>query len=528
MGTSAKQVINFMNGISYELSPLETLNFVTTSCIRGEPQYYRKGTENKEKVYLNRVPEQAFGQMIFQNFRNESMMSVFDKAVDDALTYDFAATLKFAVELRTKYLMRLNPQVIIMKAALHPLRAEFNKNNPNFFKNIIHQVVGRPDDLYHQFEIYLEIAGNKSKLPGIIKRSWAQSLETTNKYQLKKYLNQGHIIDLIRLSHPDPKKNPNLSEIVKTGTLEVDETEQTWETLKSSGKNWMEILSSNMHMGHMALLRNLRGIHNEFSEEWNNQRKVQIENLVTQLKNGVVGGKQFPFRYYTAYRELSKLADNETKQMLLKGVEDCLQISVENFPKLEGDVVSLSDNSGSAHGAFTSAYGSVTVSDIANLSALITAYNCTGTGYVGIFGDRLDMFKVDKTRPLLEQHGEIRERGQQVGMSTENGIWIFFKNALAGDNMYKFNHVFIYSDMQAGHGGLYGCNPSEYKQYIYQNHGSNIDVMKLVEEYRKKIDAKTTFFSVQVAGYNNSIFPENFYRGAIMSGWTGKEVPMAV
>jgi hypothetical protein len=30
-------------------------------------------------------------------------------------------------------------------------------------------------------------------------------------------------------------------------------------------------------------------------------------------------------------------------------------------------------------------------------------------------------------------------------------------------------------------------------------------------------------FSVQVAGYDNSALPENLYRGAVLTGWTGKE-----
>ena len=34
---------------------------------------------------------------------------------------------------------------------------------------------------------------------------------------------------------------------------------------------------------------------------------------------------------------------------------------------------------------------------------------------------------------------------------------------------------------------------------------------------------KVNLFSVQVAGYDNSVLPENLYRGAILAGWTGKE-----
>lgn len=48
--------------------------------------------------------------------------------------------------------------------------------------------------------------------------------------------------------------------------------------------------------------------------------------------------------------------------------------------------------------------------------------------------------------------------------------------------------------------------------------------MKLVETYRELVNPKTNVFSVQVAGYNNSLTPQNTYRTSIMQGWTGKEV----
>ena len=50
-----------------------------------------------------------------------------------------------------------------------------------------------------------------------------------------------------------------------------------------------------------------------------------------------------------------------------------------------------------------------------------------------------------------------------------------------------------------------------------------IDVLALVEKYRQTVNAKVNVFSVQVAGYDNSVLPENLYRGAILAGWTGKE-----
>jgi len=77
--------------------------------------------------------------------------------------------------------------------------------------------------------------------------------------------------------------------------------------------------------------------------------------------------------------------------------------------------------------------------------------------------------------------------------------------------------------MQAGHGGLFGERSSEYREFIHKKGGTYIDVLALVEKYRKTVNSKVNVFTVQVGGYNNSVLPENLYRGAILAGWTGKE-----
>ena len=74
-----------------------------------------------------------------------------------------------------------------------------------------------------------------------------------------------------------------------------------------------------------------------------------------------------------------------------------------------------------------------------------------------------------------------------------------------------------------GKSGLYGVNSSEYSEDVHKKGGSYIDVLALVNAYRKKVNPKVNVFTVQVAGYNNSVLPENFYRGAVLAGWTGKE-----
>lgn len=500
-------VENFMGGNSYKLNPLQTLKIVAASSIFGEPQYYRDGISAPMTIKNHStLMEYSIIEDLFKDKR--SAADVFTSAIDDALNYDFKGVLDLALELRQDYFMRLNPAVIFVRATMHNHRAEFNESNPGYMKSVGFAIAPRPDDVTNQFEYFMYINKTKNGMPSLLKRTWAESLESYSRYQLNKYKGK-RLIDLVRLSHAN---NEDINELMRTGTLEVKDTEQTWEMMKSAGKTWTEILST-INMPHMALLRNLRGI---FSEVTDRSAAVEILN---KLKAGVLNGKQFPFRYFSAYKAISK-SDINHLELVKDALEECLDISVANMPKLSGKVACLSDNSGSSWGTMNSEYGSVHVAEIANLSSLITALQ-SEEGYVGVFGDNLSLKGVSKRNGLLSQLEETSNRGRAQGGGTENGIWLFWDEAIK--NKVHYDTVFIYSDMQAGHGGLYGTNPSEYKEFIHKRRGSYIDVLALVEKYRKTVNPKVNVFSVQVAGYDNAALPENLYRGAILAGWTGKE-----
>jgi len=294
----------------------------------------------------------------------------------------------------------------------------------------------------------------------------------------------------------------------------VSETEQTWESLKSQGKTWKEILNT-IKVPHMALLRNLRGIFTEVNDT------ELAKKVMADLKSGVLYGKQFPFRYYTAYREIEKVNINH-KGMILDTLQECLDTSIANFPKLKGKVACLSDNSGSSWGQMTSEYGSTHIAEIANLSSIITAL-CSDEGYVGVFGERLSLKPVSKRDGIITQLEETCKRGKAQGQSCEHGIWLFLREAI--NKKVHYDTIFIYSDMQAGHGGLYGNGIPKTDAHANGSSYANsyVDVLKMIDEYREKVNSKVNVITTQVAGYNNSVVPENLYRGAILGGWTGKE-----
>jgi hypothetical protein len=499
-------VENFMGGTSYEINPLDRLRIVAASSIFGEPQYYRDGL--KAPSNLSTLSKYSIFSPMYKS--DLTSVEIFENAIDSALDYDFKETLDLALELRNKFFMRLNPAFIFIRASQHSNRTGFNESNPGYMKNVGKSISLRPDDLTNQFEYYMYKNAGKKGLSSLVKRTWAEKLGEFSRYQLNKYKGK-RLIDLVRISHA---KGEDINELMSTGTLKLKETEKTWETLRSEGKTWKEITDTIL-IPHMALLRNLRGIFTEVED------RTITARILSQLKSGVESGKQFPFRYWSAFKAVQN-SDIHHKQLVLDTLEECLDISVTNMPKLKGKTACLSDNSGSAWGSFNSEYGAVTVAEIANLSSLTTALQ-SDEGIVGVFGDNLSLKEVSKRNGILTQLEETSERGRQQGGGTENGIWIFWDEAIK--NKVHYDNVFIYSDMQAGHGGLYGhSNTVGSSPYGHSGKGDvHVDVLAMVQEYRRTVNPKVNVFTVQVAGYNNTVLPENLYRGAILAGWTGKE-----
>ncbi len=512
-------VTNFMGGVSFKINPLDTLKMITSSSIFGEPAYYRDGEfagkTIKDSIYCTNKYFLDYS-ILDKEYEGKKTSEIMEIVIEEALDYDFEATINWAAELRNKYLMRLNPQIIMVRAANHPNRLEFSEKNPGIFGKINQNVMKRADEPASQLTYWLYRQGSKNKIPSILKRSWAAKLEGLSKYEIYKYRNTGlGMIDTVRICHAN---NPFIDELMKNGKIEMLEDSLTWENLRSSGKSWKEIINQ-IEIPHMALLRNLRGIFEEI-----NDSKI-CDELMQKLKNGVKNGKQFPFRYWSAMKAVENSNVNH-KSRIMDALEECIDINMEELPKLSGKTICLSDNSGSAWGTFNSEYGSVTVAEIDNLSSVITAMN-SEEGYVGKFGDKLIITPISKRNGALSQADKItKNHYSDVGGNTENGIWIFFDNAIK--NKEHWDNIFIYSDQQAGHGGLYGTAEglAAYKKQGYAIN-SYVDVSKLIAAYRKSVNPKVNVFSVQTAGYTNICIPEYGYRTNIMFGWTGKEIIFA-
>jgi len=509
---------NFMDGISYTVNPLDTLKLISASSVFGEPQYYRDGDSGQAKLLDGMYGIDAvfarYSLDVMDPYRGQKTSRVMEQAIDAALDCDFGAVLDWALELRTRYMMRLNPQVIMARAAMHPGRVAYTRTHPGRFAEIEAKVMARGDDVSHQLRYCLAVNGSKRGIPAILKRSWARRIGDMDAYTMAKYANAGiGLVDAVRICHA---KGPLVDTLMRQGKVPMPEGQDTWERLRASGKGWKEILSE-IRMPHMALLRNLRGIFSEVRDA--DVRREALE----QLERGVKKGKQFPFRYLSAWKAVSETGQAWTSQVK-SSLESCIDRACENLPALPGRCAFLTDNSGSAWGTCTSEWGTMQVAEIGNLSAVIGAMRAD-EGVAFPFGDRLEPVPIHRDEGVLAQQRRVSATGRTCGNATENGIWLFFRDAI-----YQRQHwdsIFIYSDMQAGHGGLYGTNPEDYAALGCKVRGTYIDVNQLVQLYRQQVNPKVNVYCIQTAGYTNVLVPEYGYRTAVLYGWTGRELVFA-
>jgi hypothetical protein len=517
--------LNWMGGPGYFLSdPVKTLVLAASSCFFGEPMYYhaepadsrlRRRTHIAYQAQLsdselNRLRE-TLNAVDPREWRAQTPKQLMEQAIDMALDHDAEATLREAVRLRREEHIRTTPQVILVRAAHHrkvrgPQRTPRGTTAPmSLIDKYAPGIIARADEPSVGLAYQLSEYGRT--IPNSLKRAWAKALEGFDAYGLAKYRMESRMVrtaDVTSLAHPKGEVIGRLMGPSKSAGGELRATGETWEAIVSAEGSTREAWEKALeHMGHMAVLRNLRNLLD---------KGIPYTLWLERLEAGAKRGQQLPFWYYSAFKAVEKTAPAP----VLDGIERCLELSMGSLPWFEGRVMSLCDNSGSAWGTATSSMGTMHIAQIANLTGAITGKRAD-EGYVGIFGDRLSVFPVRKQDSVFSTARRADEMGKHIGGSTENGIWLFWDQAIR--KRERWDHVFVYSDMQAGHGGLYGTNPKEYGEFLWRKGASYIDVPKLIAEYRTRVNPDVMVYLVQVAGYTDTIVPEFYDRTFILGGW---------
>lgn len=498
---TVQSVSNHVGHESYDInSPLLKLRIMAASSFFGEPSFYNR-TANKNLSGDSRVIFKEILNILATGVKIDysgGTAAATEQAIDAALAYNIEETLRIAVELRNEDNIRTTPQIIMVRAANHPAA-----KGTGLINKYYSDIMKRPDEVAVQMSYHFTMYGRQ--IPTSLKRAWAKFTSSLGDFQLAKYktgANDVNLIDVVRLTHAS---SPSIDKMMRN-TLSLNES--TWESYISANgstkANWQHAFGM---MGHMALLKNLRNLQD---------CELDDDIVTSKLIGGVKGGKQMPYSYYSAYL-------NVTNKKYKDALSQCINASLENVPVFEGRVAALCDNSGSARSAMQSSMGSVRVNFIANLSALMTCARSTRDDSVIVpFGEKCKIYPVVRNENILDSATNICEDSDKLGGCHEGGLFEFFINAI--NNGDHYDHIFIYSDLQAGHGQLYGSSlRHKYKNFICSDGSGGRDFINLpalINEYRTKVNKDVNVFSVQVAGYSNQLTPDIYDKTYILGGWS--------
>lgn len=420
------------------------------------------------------------------------------------------------------------------------------------------KIVVRPDDMAEILSYYFMTNSESDKkhpaIPNAIKKGFKNRLEKLDPYLIDKYkMNNREIslVDLVNLFRPKPnsKNEEAFKRLIKDGgkglsdlyTSKILEKEMS-ATGKAENKNDAKkeaissVLESAAGMPMFNLLRNLRNILLYTPEKVDDA----IKQLTTLEK--VQNSKLLPFRFLSAYNEVKaitfigeskptskivfedekqgKLVDKETfennKNKVLNGIEKAIELSCSNIPVLEGRTAILIDHSGSMRGdgggsSLVSALSKTTSSDIANVFASMLLQHQPNV-YVGLFGDRLISYNVDRSKGILETAKDMFKVGNTCGGSTEAGIYDFFneitKTGKSVDNIIIFSDQVI-GDRCSWYGTTSSTSTGSFRT-LFKKFKSQFPHTKVVTVDIHQTSGTSVFdksYNVtQIAGWSDKIF----------------------
>ena len=443
-----------------------------------------------------------------------------------------------------------------MRSSSHVLAAELARklSGKEWATRFFEKIIVRPDDMSEIISYYKNVLNkdaDKLKMPNAMRRGFKKRLERLDAYLIDKYKMAGRdisLIDLVNLLHPKPnKKNAKAFDLLinnngkgidelyisKILEKEMSKAGKTKGDVKEAKKEAItSVLENTAGMPMFNLLRNLRNIILYAPDKVNDA----IKQLTTPEK--VQNSRLLPFRFLSAYKEIDKLSYaggktsekvvfedekngsmvdtntfNQSKRTILDGIEKAIELSCANIPTLEGRTAILIDHSGSVRGdgggaSLVSALSKTRTVDIANTFASMLM-KFQGNVYVGLFGDKLVSYNVDRTKGILETTKDIHKVGASCGGSTEAGIFEFFAETLKTGK--TVDNIIIFSDMVIGDAcHWYGYTPA--------SRGNFRDLFK---QWRKKFP-RTKVVSVDIRQTDGTSVFDKSYQVTQVAGWSDK------
>ncbi|MBE9600540.1 TROVE domain-containing protein [Pedobacter sp. MC2016-24] len=421
---------------------------------------------------------------------------------------DATFTAKLAVYARTEMHLRSVPMLLCVELAK---KASGNA----LLGKTVNKVVLRADEITELlacYQLFNQRTETKklNKLSKQIQKGLAESFNRFDEYQFAKYNRKTDVKlkDALFLVHPKAKDEGQQTIFNKIASDSLS-TPYTWETeLSDLGKNkfanacektlaftkkWEEMIDSKK-IGYMAMIRNLRNI----LEANVSGKHIEVVCAYISNETAVLKSRQLPFRFLSAYREISKLKFNYTS-LVLTALEDAAMCSAKNIKGFGYDtsVVIACDVSGSMQKP-VSAKSSILLYDIGLMLAMLLQSQCKNA-VTGMFGDIWKIISMPKNSILANVEAYYRREGE-VGYST-NG------HAVIEDLIRRkevVDKVMLFTDTQ-----------------MWNSDYTGLCLSKSWTNYRK-IAPKAKLYVFDLAGYGQQPIDIKQNDVYLLAGWSDK------
>lgn len=452
------------------MSKFNTTNTIKTVNKCGAPAY---SMDAKSKL-VTQVLCSFFNEAQFYGKNTEDMTQTIKRVIADEP--QFVSNL--AVFARRAFNMRSVSHVLTAYLA-------HETSGKPYVRRTIEGVTLRGDDLTEIMAFYLSTFGKP--IPNSLRRAIADKLVSFDEYALAKYKGDNKAVkmrDLICLCRPRPQTSKQ-EDLFKRCLENRLETPMTWESELSANGNtaetWEKLINSGK-VGYMALLRNLRNIIKA------NPTNIQQVYDIIQDPERVRKSRQLPFRFYSAYKAVSDIAGSKVFDIL----ENALESSVENMPKLPGTTVIAVDVSGSMSSPVSS-NSEVKCYEIAMLLGLLANRICENS-YFYTFDNRL-------VKQAVSSKCNILETVRAAGCGGGTNMSLPFQKMI--DDKINADRIIVLSD-NMNNGGLWGNSPTQH----------------YADEYRRMSGNDIWVHGIDLQGYGTQQFHGK--KTNIIAGWSEK------
>lgn len=347
--------------LQFKKEPLSMLYELAVTTLFGKPTMYKSSDSLVEQIRQHIKLAVKDGQYDFvanlaiharteMNLRTIPIVMVveFAKAISD-IRAPFQAQIK-TVTAKLEKAKSQKRATSSFADELKQLRVRADEYNYANLRHLVTDVIQRADQITDLYAYALEVFGGKDKVPMAIKRGVADAFNKFGHYHFAKYKNGGAVKfkDVLRIVHPvakDAKQGLLFEQIMKdelgaayTWETQLSANGQQTTEKKSQKEIWTELVTSGK-MGYMALLRNLRNIH-EAGLDAEVLRK-HVTDVIADPKR-VVSSKQLPYDFLEAYNVIKPL-----NSKMATAISKAIDASVVNIPKLGNKVWLVIDFSGS-------------------------------------------------------------------------------------------------------------------------------------------------------------------------------------